>query len=265
MLAGALLYTEGVLCSPSGTPKCRLDVVNSTFDSNRGSGGSGITVQSNSIQVSINSSTFRNNAALNGSGGAVKAYATDEATWASAATASRLMVTVVDSIMTGNTAEGSVVSILGGGAMYAHQAASVRVLSSTFSNNTVGAGGLGGGLYVSSGDSCNMSIGTAGEVQGTVPFGCSIQLKNSTFEGNEAKGREAEAPAAFFVLNGFQILISKCTFASNLAAHDVTEDPRSISSRGAGTWRLTMIGVHTHISRIQFSGTISAESLACRW
>lgn len=148
MLAGALFYTEGIVCSPSGTPKCRLDVVNSTFDSNRGSGGSGITVQSDFIQVSITSSTFRNNVALNGSGGAVKAYATDNVT---TATPSRLVITVVDSVMTGNTAEGSGTFILGGGAMYAFNPASMRVLSSTFSNNSVGEGGSGGGLYVSSG------------------------------------------------------------------------------------------------------------------
>lgn len=228
-----MFYAEGVVCWPLGTPKCRLDVVNSTFDSNRGSGGSGITIQSNSIQVSINSSTFRNNIALNGSGGAVKAYATDEALLISAATASRVTISLVDSVMTGNTAESSDPYNLKGGAMYVFQAAGVRVLSSTFSNNTVGAGGLGGGLYVSSGDGCNMSIVGAADESDTVPFACSIQLKDSTFEGNEAKGLEAAAPAAFFVLSGFQLLISKCTFASNLAAHDVTVDPRSITSRGA--------------------------------
>lgn len=233
VLAGALFYAEGEVCSPSGTPKCRLDVVNSTFDSNRGSGGSGITIQSNSIQVSINSSTFRNNAALNGSGGAVKAYATDELILTSAANASRLTISLVDSVMTGNTAESSYLLSVKGGAMYASQAAGVRVLSSTFSNNTVGPGGLGGGVYVASGDGCNTSIAGAADLQDTVPFACSIQLKNSTFEGNEAKGLEAAAPAAFFVLSGLQVLISKCMFASNLAAHDVTVNPRSITSRGA--------------------------------
>lgn len=140
-LAGALFYAEGAVCFPSGTPKCRLGVVNSTLDSNRGSGGSGITIQSNSIQVSISSSTFRNNAALNGSEGAIKAYATDELILTSAANASRLTISLVDSVMTGNTAESSYLLSVKGGAMYASQAAGVRVLSSTFSNNTVGPGG----------------------------------------------------------------------------------------------------------------------------
>ena len=150
--------------------------------------------------------------------------------------------------------------------MYVSHAVTVRVLSSTFSNNTVnGERGRGGGLFITSGSGCNMSTSGAEVGEST---GCSVQLSNSTFEDNAAKGYGAGAPAAFFVLNGFQILISKCTFASHLAAHHVKEDPTTISSRGAVHMEANedpIAHVRLHISWTRRSATTRLGMQACRW
>ena len=179
----ALAGSGGALFQYEGS----LEVSGSEFSGNSAAGGGG-AIYSRSVAtttIDISGSTFRNNEALDGFGGAVRFRGSGE-------------VTISDSLFDDNSADDG----FGGAASVSND---VTVLRSTFLNNTATHPGAEGGALHAVSDvtvvdslfSGNSVIGDDAHGGAIYSEGSEVTLINSTLSGNSANGVNARGGGVY--------------------------------------------------------------------
>lgn len=176
-----------------GDPESTIDVAESVFESNTSGWGGGAISASRGATITISSSSFLNNRAEEGRGGAVFAYSSESS------------VVAIDSSFTGNEADGNVLD-LGGGAIGGH---SVSVLNCVFRNNRSTSGGALGGNILEIANS--LFDGNSAVLGGGAIHAEQITAVRSIFSDNNATNDYGGA-----VLSG-QTWAINCLFSGNSA------------------------------------------------